>query len=170
MYEIHTRTVPAQLVVTEQRTVDQSQLLEWLPGAMARVTKAAEGFGGPVGTLASPYLLRQDQPDQPVIIVVFGGNPNESPVTVDVCAPVDPGGPRPAGGATRRLPAHREAYTRVTKQTVESGRIGEAYVAVERWTEAQGLAITDAPRETYWTDFGAAAPTDPVLDVCFPVE
>jgi len=35
------RDVPEQVVVTEQRMVDQAALESWLPGAMSRVHKAA---------------------------------------------------------------------------------------------------------------------------------
>jgi len=39
--DVRTREVPAQVVVTEQRMVDQQSLERWLPEAMARVHKTA---------------------------------------------------------------------------------------------------------------------------------
>ena len=39
--DVLVREVPEQIVITEQRMVDQAALESWLPGAMARVHKAA---------------------------------------------------------------------------------------------------------------------------------
>jgi effector-binding domain-containing protein len=58
---------------------------------------------------------------------------------------------------------------RVEKRTVQSGKLGDVYVAIEKWIEDQGLEIAAAPRETYWTDFFSAAEDDEVFDVAFPV-
>jgi hypothetical protein len=158
--DVRTRDVPEQAVVTEQRTVDQQQLQEWLPGAMARVHAAAGDTAA--GTAEQPHLLRADRPEQSVFVVIYEGNPNDGPTEVEVATPVRSGG-------TRTIPAHREAYVRVAKQTVQSGGLGEVYMAIEKWIGAEGLTITAAPRETYWTDFFDAAPDDEVLDVSFPV-
>jgi hypothetical protein len=43
--------------------------------------------------------------------------------------------------AKRTIPAHREAYARVPKQTVLSGRIGDVYVAIEKWIEDQVWSV-----------------------------
>ena len=45
-----------------------------------------------------------------------------------------------------------------------------AYDAVSSWIDAQGLAVADAPREVYFTDFPAAAPQDEACDVAFPIQ
>jgi hypothetical protein len=79
------------------------------------------------------------------------------------------GVPAPADVASRVIPAHREAYARVTKGVVEWGHIGDVYVAIEQWIGTNGMEIAAAPRETYWTDFYAAGGTDVVFDVAFPV-
>jgi hypothetical protein len=39
--DVRLREVPEQVVVSEQRMVDQQALEQWLPGAMSRVHKAA---------------------------------------------------------------------------------------------------------------------------------
>jgi hypothetical protein len=168
VYEIRTRDVPEQVVVSERREVDQSQLVDYLIGAMGRVHRAAAEFGGVAGTSAWPYLSRGDRPDEPVFIAIYEGDPHQGPVPVEVCAPVDPG-PRQSAASLRRLPAHREAYARVTKETVQSGQLGAVYGAVEEWIGAQGLEVADAPREVYWTSVDAAAPGDVVLDVAWPI-
>ena len=165
--DIRMREVPEQIVVTEQRMVDQKALEQWLPGAMSRVHKAAGDMAA--GTADQPYLLRDHVADGPVFIVIYEGNPNEGETAVECCTPLRAGGTVPDGVATRSIPAHREAYVRVEKRTVQSGKIGDVYVAIEEWIGDQGLEVAAAPRETYWTDFFSAAEHDEVFDVAFPV-
>ena len=97
-----------------------------------------------------------------MFVVIYEGNPNDGPTLVEVSAPV-------AAGGDRTVPAHREAYARVTKAVVTSGQLGGVYEAIEKWASDQGLRITAAPRETYWTDFMAAGDDDEVFDIAFPV-
>jgi effector-binding domain-containing protein len=160
MSEVRMRDVPEQHVVSETKDVDQAALEAWLPGAMSRVAEAAKEHGGPVTAADLPYLERPTA--DPVFVVIYEGNPNEGPVEVVVCATV------PAAG-DRTLPAHREAYVRVTKGQVTTGQLGGVYPAIEKWISEQGLSVAAAPRETYWTDFYAAADDDEVFDVAFPV-
>jgi effector-binding domain-containing protein len=161
------RAVPEQVVITEQRMVDQAALESWLPGAMSRVLKAAGDAAA--GTTDQPYLERDHLPHEPVFIVIYEGNPNEGETAVECCTPLRAGLPAPADAASRVIPAHREAYSRVSKSAVDSGRIGDVYLAIEQWTGSNGLEIAAAPRETYWTDFYAAGESDVVFDVAFPV-
>ncbi|WP_433222334.1 hypothetical protein ACQP00_23190 [Dactylosporangium sp. CS-047395] len=158
---IRLRDVPEQQVVAERRVVTQAELEAWLPGAMARVAERARAAGGLLGTTDWPFLERTG-PDEPVFLAIYEGNPNEAPTEVEVCATV-------AAGGDRTIPAHREAYQRVTKADVTSGELGKVYEAVERWVTDNGLAVARAPRETYWADYGAAADGDEVFDVAFPV-
>lgn len=158
--EIQVRDVPEQHVVSETKVVDQAQLEAWLPGAMARVAERARAAGGLLTTADWPFLGRAGE--EPVFVTVYEGNPNEAPTEVEVCATV-------AAGGDRTVPAHREAYARVTKSQVTSGELGGVYEAVEKWITENGMSVARAPRETYWTDFGDAAPGDEVFDVAFPV-
>ena len=125
------RDVPEQVVITEQRMVDQAALESWLPGAMSRVHKAAGDAAA--GTVGQPYSAARTIPDEPVFIVIYEGNPNEGETAVECCTPLQAGVPAPADAASRAIPAHREAYVRVTKSTVESGHIGDVYMAIEQW-------------------------------------
>jgi effector-binding domain-containing protein len=165
--DVQTREVPAQVVVTEQRMVDQEALQRWLPEAMARVHKAAGDMGA--RTTEQPYLLRGHAAEEPVFIVIYEGNPNEGETPVECCTPLRADAAPPEGAATRTIPAHREAYVRVQKGTVQSGGLGDVYAGIGKWIEDQGLQISAAPRETYWTDFNTAAADDEVFDVAFPV-
>jgi hypothetical protein len=162
MIEVRLRDVPEQHVVAETRTVDQAALEAWLPGAMARVAERAREAGGLLGTADWPFLERPGDPSEPVFLTIYEGNPNEGPTPVEVCATV-------AAGGDRTIPAHREAYARVTKAHVTSGQLGGVYEAVEQWISANGHAVARAPRETYWTDFMDAKDDDEVFDVAFPV-
>ncbi|UQU66531.1 GyrI-like domain-containing protein [Couchioplanes caeruleus] len=162
MMEISLRDVPEQHVVSETRTVDQAGLEAWLPGAMARVADRARAAGGLLGTDDWPFLGRTGGPGEPVFITVYEGNPNDGPTPVEVCATV-------AAGGDRTIPAHREAYARITKSQVTRGELGGVYEAIEKWITENGLAVARAPRETYWTDFPSAGPDDEVFDVAFPV-
>jgi len=165
--DVQLRDVPEQVVVTEQRMVNQAALESWLPGAMSRVHKAAGEAAA--GTVGQPYLQRDHLPDEPVFIVIYDGNPNEGETAVECCTPLQPGIPPPADAASRVIPAHREAYVRVTKSMVQSGHLGDVYLAIEQWIGSKELDVAAAFRETYWTDFYAAAPTDVVFDVACPV-
>jgi effector-binding domain-containing protein len=165
--DVRMREVPEQVVVTEERMVDQESLQRWLPEAMARVHKAAGDMAA--GTGEQPYLLRGHVADEPVFIVIYEGNPNEGETAVECCVPLRADGTAPGDAATRTIPAHREAYVRIRKGTVESGGLGEVYVTIENWIEGHGLEVAAAPRETYWTDFWSAAADDEVFDVAFPV-
>jgi hypothetical protein len=147
--------------------VDQKALEQWLPEAMSRVHKAAGDRAA--GTADQPYLLRDHVADEPVFIVIYEGNPNDGETAVECCTPLRAGGRVPDGVATRSIPAHREAYVRLEKRTVQSGKIGDVYVAIEEWIGDQGLEVAAAPRETYWTDFFSAAEHNEVFDVAFPV-
>jgi len=133
--DVLVRDVPEQTVITEQRMVDQAALEGWLPGAMSRVLKAAGDAAA--GTAEQPHLLRGQFPDEPVFIVIYEGNPNEGETAVETCTPLRTGVPAPADLASRVIPAHREAYVRVTKGTVASGHIGDV-----TWRLSSGLAAT----------------------------
>lgn len=153
MYEIHEREVPEQVVLTEQRHVRIPELSQWLPEAIDRLIESAEERGGPAGD----------------VFVVYHGEVNEdSDGPVEVCVPVD-GGEASSDAPTRREPGHKEAYTRITKAQVEYPQILSAYDAVAQWIGTQGRTVTGSPREVYFGDFDAAAPTDEVCDIAFPV-
>ena len=83
----------------------------------------------------------------------------------------------PVGGAlesiaelgTRREPAHREVYVRITKAQWEFPQILSAYDAVSQFIHTNGLTATGAPREVYLTHPKSVEPSDELCDVAFPV-
>jgi hypothetical protein len=50
MFDIKQRAVPEQLVLTEQRSVRAGELVGFLKGAHARLTRSAENDGGAAGS------------------------------------------------------------------------------------------------------------------------
>ncbi len=152
MYDVREREVPEQVVLTEQRHVRIPELSEWLPAAIGRLVETAAASGG----VAAP------------VFVVYHGEVNEdSDGPVEVCVPV--ADEREPSGPTRREPAHQEAYVTITKAQVEYPQILSAYDAVAHWIENQGREVAGSPREVYFADWDAAAPTDEVCDIAFPV-
>jgi DNA-binding transcriptional MerR regulator len=172
--EVLVRDVPEQLVLVEQRHVPVDELPRWIGAAMTRLVATAHAHGGAAGF---PF-------------VVYYGEVNEdSDGPAEACVPIADGrGGSPAdrrGGssdppdaalpesiathAMRLEPAHREAYVRLRKAQVAFPQILSAYDGVARWAAVNGIEISGAPREIYFSDFKSATPGDDVCDVAFPV-
>lgn len=154
MLDVKERDVPEQLVLTEQRHVYVQDLSKWLEQAIDRLIKTAITVGGPAG---------------PVFVVYHGQVNQDSDGPVEVCVPIPPNGGSSPSVASRRESAHHEAYVRITKAQVQYPQILSAYDAVNEWLTSNGHQVADAPREVYFNDFAAAAPTDEVCDVAFPM-
>lgn len=153
MFEIHEREVAEQTILTEQRHIQVGELSDWIGIAMGRLESVAQLHGGGVGAG----------------FVIYHGEVNEdSDGPVEVCIPIDPAQATP-DTAIRREPAHREAYTTITKAQVAFPQILSAYDAVAHWIEAHGKRGTGSPREVYFADFDAVGPNDPACDIAFPL-
>ncbi|MEV6212657.1 MerR family transcriptional regulator [Kitasatospora sp. NPDC051914] len=154
MYGIEQREVPEQLVLTEQRHAGPEDLPVWIPQACDRLAEAAKAYGG---VAAAPF-------------VVYHGEVNEdSDGPVEVCVPIDPAHAGSVAHAHRTEPAHREAYTTISKAQVAYPQILSAYDAVFEWAHAEGRAVVSSPREVYFADWATAAAGDPVCDIAVPV-
>ncbi|NUR58996.1 MAG: MerR family transcriptional regulator [Catenulispora sp.] len=152
-HTVHTRDVPAQLVLTEQRHITPEELPGFIGQAMGRLLAAAGPAGGPAG---APF-------------VVYHGEVNhDSDGPAEVCVPVDPDAADKLDAPTRTEPAHREAYVRITKAQVGFPQILSAFDAVFRWVTEQGHSTAQAPREVYFAEWDAAKPDDEVCDVAYP--
>jgi hypothetical protein len=151
---VHTREVPAQLVLTEQRHVTPEELPEWIGAAMGRLLTAAGAAGGPAA---------------PGFVVYHGEVNHDSDGPVEVCLPVDPAAGKVLTAAMREEPAHREAYVRITKAQVAFPQILSAFETVARWLQQHDLPASSAPREVYFADWMASGPDDEVCDVAFPI-
>ncbi|MFJ5921890.1 MerR family transcriptional regulator [Kitasatospora sp. NPDC092948] len=154
MYRIEQREVPEQLVLTERRRIRPAELDEWIPAATARLEAVAAEHGGVV---AAPFVVYHGEVDE------------DADGPVEVCVPVDPARAAGLTAPHRTEPAHREAYTTITKAQVEYPQILSAYDAVCAWMEQHGTRRTGPGREVYFADWAAAGPADEVCDIAFPV-
>lgn len=154
MYEIKEREVDEQFVLTEQRHIRVPELDEWLPMAIGRLDESAEEHGGRAGD---------------VFVIYHGEVSEDSDGPVEVCVPVGIAQEGSVDAPMRREPAHREAYVTITKAQIEYPQILSAYDAVAQWIATQGRTVAGSPREVYFGDYEAAAPTDEVCDIAFPV-
>jgi DNA-binding transcriptional MerR regulator len=154
MFEVHERDVPEQVVIAEQRHLLVPALADWVGAAMGRLLRAAGQCGGRTGP---PF-------------VVFHGEVNQdSDGPVEVCMPIDPERAARAPAATRREPAHREAFVRLRKAQVENPQILSAFDAVGQWIADHRRVEAGPPREVYFASFASAGPADEVCDVAFPI-
>ena len=103
------------------------------------------------------------------MFVVYHGEVSEdSDGPVEVCVPITQNGSSDV--ATRVEPAHREAFTRITKAQVGYPQILSAYDAVVARVRSNGLTVENcAPREIYFADWDAAGPDDEVCDIAYPL-
>lgn len=155
MFDIQTREVPEQKVLSTQRNVTAGDLPAFIGDAGQRLVAHLDGAG-----LA---------PSAPAFVVYHGEVTEDSDGPVEVCLPFT-GTVEPAGTLGVRMePAHTEAYTRIPKRQVVFPEILRAYDAVSAWVEERG-AGTLPPREVYFTDFAAAGDDDPAADIAFPYE
>ena len=153
VYEVEEREVEEQVVLTEQRHLTADELPDWIEAAGRRLLRAAEDHGGVAA---------------PMFVVYHGEVSEDSDGPVEVCVPVAENGSGEV--ATRVEPAHREAYTRITKAQVGYPQILSAYDAVGAWIRSRGLTLENcAPREVYFADWDAAGPDDEVCDVAYPL-
>ena len=155
MYEVKTRDVPDQDVISMTRSLTVGDLDAFLDGA--RTELSAE--------------LRRSGADQrgPWFVIYHGEVNEDSDGPVEVCIPYA-GSVTPASEATlRREPAHREAYTTITGAQCEFPLILEAYAAVDGWIERNGLRMSASPREVYFSADATPDPAQPFCDVAFPV-
>lgn len=154
MYEILERDVPEQRFLTEQRHVLVQDLPGWLATSIGRLIESADSFGGQAG---------------PTTVIYHGEVNEDSDGPVEACVPIAPDQEVTGSVPSRVEPAHREAYTRITKAQVEFPQILSAYEAVDSWIRSEGKTVTGSPREVYFADWDAAGPDDEVCDIAFPV-
>ncbi|MGW0821979.1 MerR family transcriptional regulator [Streptomyces sp. NPDC002845] len=166
MYEkfvVETVDVPEQVLITETRHVLAGELSAWIGASLGRLESAARECGG---STAAPFVVYHSD------VSMESDGPAES------CVPVaDEAAARAWADQHDRTwetkvrvePAHRLAYTRITKAQVAHPQILAAFEAVEAWIPKQGLWQAGPCREVYFADWDAAGPGDPVCDVAFPV-
>jgi DNA-binding transcriptional MerR regulator len=156
MYHVETRDVPAQGVLSITRSLTVKDLEPFIIERTGDLIGQVERAGAAVG---------------PASFVIYHGEVNEdSDGPVEVCVPYS-GAVEPVGEAVARVePAHREAYTTITRAQTEFPGILDAYAAVERWIEDRGEQMAAAPREVYFNGDPDPDPAEPFCDVAYPIE
>ena len=154
MVTIETRDVAEQTVLTEQRHTTAAGLSAWIAEAGERQMTALQAVGGPIDSS---------------FVIYHGEVTEDSDGPVEVCSPVDPSAVGAVGVPSRVIPAHREAFARITRAQVQFPDILSVYDAVENWIAANGERVAGPPREVYFVDFMTAAPDDDAADVAFPI-
>ena len=154
MYDVETRDVPAQDVATLQRNLTVGDLPGFIMDGYDHIDAAIREGGA--------------EREGAFFVVYHGEVNNDSDGPVEVCLPY-----RGALAATgdlgvRAEPAHREAFTTITRRQVEFPGILDAYAAVESWIEREGHEMTGAPREVYFTE-SDVQPDEAFCDIAFPI-
>lgn len=153
-FEVLTREVPEQKVVSLLQRLHVTELPGFLEGADGELRAHLRAAGLPVTGET---------------FVVYHGDVNvvaDGPV--EVCVPFE-GSLEPRGRVRVRLePRHHEAYVRLAPSEVVFPDVLAAYEAVRTWLDARGLALTDSPREVYHRPLSEGEPTG--CDVAWPYE
>ncbi|WP_104991562.1 MerR family transcriptional regulator [Deinococcus sp. NW-56] len=155
-YEVQSRDVPAQTVLTTQRRVFLPDLSAYIGASMDRLHAEVQAQGAEV---AGPP------------VVIYHGEVNaDSDGPVEVCVPYR--GPVQPGGdfTAREEPAHTEAFVTVRKADFEYHELMAAYDAVDRHARAHGTRTGLSCREVYPYDWDAAGPDDPAGEVACPYQ
>ena len=155
MYEIKTRDVTEQTVLTEQSYVTAAGLRDWIVDCGLRQITAAATLGGQTG---------------PRTVIYHGEVDEDNDGPVEQILPISPDRVAEATLATRTEPAHREAYVTVTRAQIRYPDIMSAYDAVENWIGANGRAVAGPPRESYFADPSEGPADEPVADIAFPIQ
>ena len=153
MFDIQTRDVPEQKVLTLERHVYVKDLTGFIGESMQGLYNHLAQKGS---SAAAPF------------VVYHGRVTEDSDGPVETCVPFK-GSVEPAGEMRIRLePAHKEAYTRLTKAQVTFPGILEAFDAVHKHLQNAGKMPSGSPREVYFTDWEATGDDEPACDVVFP--
>ncbi|MFI8460489.1 MerR family transcriptional regulator [Kitasatospora sp. NPDC085464] len=155
VYEINERDVPEQQVLFVRRHVGAAELPGFLAEAsgllFARLEQAGACLSGPL------------------FAVYHGLVSEDSDALVEVCAPTGaalaPEGPF----GLRVEPAHREAYTELTRRQGDFATMAAAHDAVAAWLADHGHERAGSDREVYHPNWATAAPDEHVADVAVPL-
>ncbi|MET8697768.1 MerR family transcriptional regulator [Kitasatospora sp. NPDC058032] len=154
MYRIAERDVPEQKVLCVQRHVTGATLVPFLNEAGEQLVAHLQSTGA---CLSGP------------IFSIFHGYVGEdSDGLVEVCAPTL-NAVEPTGRIAVRIdPAHREAYTEITKEHKDFATMAAIHDAVGAWVKEQGHDRDGGSREVYYPNFETAEPHEHTSDVTVP--
>ncbi len=156
-YEIQTKTVPAQQIISMVRDSFISELQAHLDGGIKTLTVYAQASG--IRTIGLPMAI------------YHGAVREDRHAPVEVCLPVTGAIQSTIEIAVKELPAATVAYTTTSlRQSIYPGVL-EAYDAISEWITTSGHAVADDPREIY-LNFNASifSPTASLDDPCVEIE
>ncbi|MFI1191059.1 MerR family transcriptional regulator [Streptomyces californicus] len=155
MYEIAERDVPEQKVLFIQGHVTATDL----PGFLADAGEL----------LFSSLRERGAGLSGPLFAVYHGLVSEDSDGPLELCAPTQSTDVEPTGRIGVRIePAHREAYTALTKRDEDYPAMAAAHDAVGVWLAEHGYAVSASNREVYYPNWATAEPGEHVADVAIP--
>jgi len=155
VYEVQTRDVPEQKVLTVSRRLSVADLDGFLDEGVAALRDHLKQGGA--------------EPTGPHVVIFHNPVNEDSDGPVEVCQPFT-GSVEPSGTLVVRLePAHTEAYVTVPRKAFDYPEVLQAYDAVEQWLRQHDVRMTAPCREIHLADWRAAGPDDPVADVAFPI-
>lgn len=154
MFDVRTREVPAEKVVSLTANVRQPDLPDFIPRSI---------------TTLRDHLAEQGAQAKGFHLVLFHSiTTPDTEGRVEVCVPFT-GSVEPAAGIAVRIEAaHHEAYARATKGQVVNLEIMHAYDAVGGWLREHGHEPSAAPREVYFADWVSAGDDAEVVDIALP--
>jgi DNA-binding transcriptional MerR regulator len=154
MYQVHTRAVPEQRLLTVSRHVKQPELVPFTMEAIDQLFTALDGTSA--------------KTESPWFAIYHGVVDADSDGPVEVCLPFVGELEAPTGMQIRIEPAHHEAFTTVDLEHTKFPDILEAYDAVRGYLEREGLEPTGSPREVYFAEPSNLSPGDPFCDIAWP--
>ncbi len=153
VYEVQTRQVPEQRVLTMSRHVRQPELQDFLMETMSALPTALEGTSAKTNTNVAIY---------------HGVVSADSDGPVEVCLPFQGELEAPPGTQVRIEPAHHEAFTTITlEQCLFPGTL-EAYDAVHAFMEKQGMEPIGSPPRGLLRGAREGRRNDPFCDIAWP--
>lgn len=154
MYEIAERDVPEQKVLFTQRHVTASDLPRFLAESSELLLSRLRQVGA---CLSGPLFA-----------VYHGLVSEDSDGLVEVCAPTQNVVEPTERIGVRIEPAHREAYTALTKRHDGYPAMAAAHDAVGAWLAERAYARSASNREVYYPNGATAEPGEHVADVAVP--
>ncbi|MFD8788005.1 MerR family transcriptional regulator [Kitasatospora sp. NPDC059599] len=155
VYEVREREVPEQRVLFVRRHVDAAAL----PGFLAEASGLLFDRLGRAGACLSG----------PLFAVYHGLVSEDSAALVEVCAPTEADLAPDGLFGVRVEPAHREAYTELSRRRGDFATMAAAHDAVAAWLAERGCERADCDREVYYPNWATAAPDEHVADVAVPL-
>jgi len=158
-YEISTKAVPAQRIISMVRDTFIGDLQAHLDGGIKTLTVYAQASG--IRTIGLPMAI------------YHGPVREDKHAPVEVCLPVTGDIRSTIEIIVKELPSATVAYATTTlRQSIYPGVL-KAYDAIDEWIRSTGHEVADDPRETY-LNFNAsifnpsASLDDPCVEIAWP--